>query len=125
MMMLLYWRTSIMIICVVFQNLRSSYGALLQELKKMEETSGKSETGSSEASLDKILSHLSGQLGHFLTARAKTMDLYPFLIDKRELVIYFCFTPILNNFISLLFCTQPKRLDQGCMVSKSATKIRF
>ena len=53
----------------------------------MEDTPSKHEVGSSEASLDKILSHLSGQLGHFLTARAKMMDLYP-LLNKLKVVQY-------------------------------------
>ena len=61
------------------KTLRSSYGVLLSELKKIEDTPSKREAGSPEASLDKILSHLAGQLGHFLTARSKMMDLYPFI----------------------------------------------
>ncbi|XP_064652423.1 KICSTOR subunit 2-like isoform X2 [Lineus longissimus] len=63
----------------VFQNMRSSYTILLTELKRIEEIPGTQadpELVAPPPSSEKLLSHLCGQLGHFVTARIKMMDFY-------------------------------------------------
>ena len=70
------------------QTLRSSYSILLSELRRIEDSSSKVELpgatkqdGSIDTMLEKLIGHLCGQLAHYLTARTKTMDLYPFVFN--------------------------------------------
>ena len=53
------------------------------DFRRVEETADQSE---------QLLAHLSGHLSHFLTARLKTMELYPFLyLHKRKFAVALCF----------------------------------
>ena len=45
------------------------------EFRRVEDTADQNE---------QLLAHLSEHLSHFLTARLKTMELYPFLYDHRK-----------------------------------------
>ena len=69
-----------------FQSLRTSYGCVLEELKRIEVASlalaARQSADHATAPhgghyLDELFGHLCGQLSHFVVARTKVMELYP------------------------------------------------
>ncbi|CAH1772805.1 unnamed protein product [Owenia fusiformis] len=60
------------------ENLRTSYGSLLGELRQIEVSGSKpdKDRDTMDSSLTHLISHLCGQLAHFLTARSKSMEFY-------------------------------------------------
>ena len=71
-------------IMLYFQSLKTSYGCVLVELKRIEEMSlavtdsvDSSAVPSGGHFLDELFGHLCGQLCHFVMARSKVMELYP------------------------------------------------
>ncbi|XP_074656671.1 KICSTOR subunit 2-like [Tubulanus polymorphus] len=58
------------------ENLRSSFQILLSELRKIEDQHSRLNLTDPIPPIEKLLSHLCGQLGHFVTARLKMIDFY-------------------------------------------------
>jgi KICSTOR complex C12orf66 like len=61
--------------CFLCQTLKTVYNCILTELKKIE--TAHSSLVPADGSLEQLIGRLAGLLQHFITARIKTIGLYP------------------------------------------------